>query len=359
MEVTPVDEACPTTTRPMTITARGKISRALLDVMHHGRECVAYPALLAMGDDLRPSRHIFDDDDLQLSLFLLYALAYGSLNELGEDLEWDPELIALRRRLEAMHEAGLRRMVGDLPHPSPEMRAVGDALFEMTSNDDGPSLAHYVAHQADADQACELLILRSIYTLREADPHSWALPRLDGKPKAALVEIQADEYGGGRPQLMHSALFAAAMRGAGLSDQYGAYLDQAPSVVLAAHNTMSLFGLNRRLRGAVVGHLAAFEMTSSAPNRLISAGLSRLGYGTDVTTYFDVHVEADALHEQIAGYDLAGSLAQQQPRLVADIMFGAAASLLMDRLVAEHTLDAWRAGRSALRSVPGASDVAV
>lgn len=29
-----------------------------------------------------------------------------------------------------------------------------------------------------------------------------------GRPKAALVEIQADEYRGGRPHRMHSALFA-------------------------------------------------------------------------------------------------------------------------------------------------------
>src|SRR3712207_8445227 len=40
---------------------------------------------------------------------------------------------------------------------------------------------------------------RSIYTLKEADPHSWAIPRLTGRAKAALVEIQSDEYGEGRP----------------------------------------------------------------------------------------------------------------------------------------------------------------
>ena len=40
---------------------------------------------------------------------------------------------------------------------------------------------------------------------------------------------------------------------------------------------MSLFGLHRRLRGALVGHLAAFEMTSSIPNRRYGDGLRRLG----------------------------------------------------------------------------------
>ena len=57
-----------------------------------------------------------------------------------------------------------------------------------------------------------MLMQRSAYTLREADPHSWAIPRLEGRAKAALVEIQSDEYGGGRPQRVHAELFARAMR---------------------------------------------------------------------------------------------------------------------------------------------------
>jgi hypothetical protein len=112
---------------------------------------------------------------------------------------------------------------------------------------------------------------------------------------------------------------------------------------------MSMFGLNRRLRGAVAGHLAAFEMTSSIPNRLYGNGFRRLGYDTNVTWYFDEHVEADAVHEQIAGRDLAGSLAEDEPQLLADIMFGASACLTIDGWVAENMLDAWARGLSSLR----------
>ena len=46
---------------------------------------------------------------------------------------------------------------------------------------------------------------------------------------------------------------------------------------------MSLFGLHRRRRGAIVGHLALFEMTSSVPNRRYADGLRRLGFGDDAT----------------------------------------------------------------------------
>lgn len=338
------------------VASRGRLSAALLRLLH-GRESAAHAELVELGSEIEPTGPIIEDDDLQLSLFLLYSLAYGSFGQLGDDLEWDPELIAIRRTLEHRLESDLRARVGELPTPEPSPREVAAALFTMTSQDDGPSLTHFVARRASVGQLRELLVMRSIYTLREADPHSWAIPRLTGRAKAALIEIQADEYGNGQLERMHSQLFADSLRGAGLSDEYGAYLDLVPAITLASHNTMSMFGLNRRLRGAIVGHLAAFEMTSSLPNRYYQDGFARAGFGTDVTAYFTEHVEADALHEQIAGYDLAGSLAQQEPALVRDIMFGAASSLLMDGLTAGHVLAAWKTGGSALRL--GAADVAV
>ena len=115
------------------------------------------------------------------------------------------------------------------------------------------------------------------------------------------------------------------------------------------NNAGSLFGLHRRLRGAAMGHLAAFEMTSSLPCKAIAEGLRRLGFGDDVVEYYDEHVEADAVHEQIAGRDLAGSLAEDEPDLLPDILFGAATCLAVDGWAADHILECWQAGRSSLR----------
>jgi Iron-containing redox enzyme len=112
---------------------------------------------------------------------------------------------------------------------------------------------------------------------------------------------------------------------------------------------MTMFGLHRRLRGAAVGHLAALEMTSSLPNRRYGNGLRRLGFGAEVTRFFDEHIEADAVHEQIAAHDLARGLAVREPVLVDDILFGAAAALATDGLVARHLLAAWEAGQSSMR----------
>lgn len=292
---------------------------------------------------------IVRDDDLQLSLLILQCLHYGGLVEADDDWEWNPTLIAARVAIEREFERVLRRdvPVPELPNPEPE--GVAAALFELTKPSPGPSVPRFIAKHATEEQVREYVILRSVYTLKEADPQTWAIPRLTGRPKAALVEIQTDEYGGGQPERMHSEIFARLMRLLGLDDTYGAHLDQVPALTIASFTMMGMFGMNRALRGAMAGHYAAYEMTSSLPNRLLGDGFRRLGYEADVTDYFDEHVEADAVHEQIAGRDLAGGLAQQDPQLLADIMFGANTSLIVDGWAAAETLEAWNAGRSALR----------
>ncbi|WP_429952641.1 iron-containing redox enzyme family protein [Leucobacter rhizosphaerae] len=330
--------------------ARGPLSRAVLQRLVGGED-LEYASWDELVDQaVSGSRSIAEDEDIQLALFALYASAYGSIPEFSAELEWEPQLLRVRRSLEAAFEAELRTAVPMPELPEPNADAVARALFALTGADSGPSVSRYLAKKATAEQAREFLIQRSIYTLREADPHSWAIPRLHGRPKAALVEIQSDEYGGGRPERVHATLFAAAMRGAGLDDRYGAYLDAAPAATLASLNTMSMFGLNRRLLGAIVGHLAAFEMTSSIPSRLVGDGLKRLGFGPEVTDYFDEHVEADAVHEQIAARDLAGALAEDHPELLPDIIFGAAACLAVDGWMGRHQFDAWTAGGSSLRA---------
>jgi hypothetical protein len=119
---------------------------------------------------------------------------------------------------------------------------------------------------------------------------------------------------------------------------------------------MSLFGLHRRLRGALAGHLAAFEMTSSEPNRRYASGLRRLGGDSAATAFYDEHVTADAVHEQIAAHDLCGSLAASEPGLAPDILFGAAAALLLDARFAGHLLDRWAAGQPSLRDIGGRTE---
>ena len=288
------------------------------------------------------------DEDLQLALYCCYELHYGGLPGVDEQWEWNPSLLELRSGLEAAFERALLEEVG-APSDSAEPEEMDLSLRAIAEADDGPSLSVFIERQADLDQVIEFLVHRSAYQLKEADPHSWALPRLSGPPKAALVEIQADEYGGGRPERIHATMFARSMEALGLDSESGAYLDSIPAITLATVNLMSLLGLHRRWRGAIVGHLALFEMTSSIPNRRYARGLRRLGQREQATAFFDEHVEADAVHENIAAVDLAGGLVRQEPALGPTVLWGARALAAVDAHWARQLLNAWELGRSSLR----------
>jgi Iron-containing redox enzyme len=89
-------------------------------------------------------------------------------------------------------------------------------------------------------------------------------------------------------------------------------------------------------------------MTSSIPNRRYATGLRRLGYSGDATDFFDEHVTADAVHENVAAVDLAGGLARQDPTLAADVLWGARALVALEDRWGARLLGAWEEGRSSL-----------
>jgi hypothetical protein len=320
---------------------RGEISRHLLSELVRP----VHPLLSPLAD---PPSDALADEDLQLALYLCYELHYRGLPGVADEWEWEPSLLGLRRDLEQCFETALHAVVPQPPQPSrPEEMDL--ALREIADASEAPSLSRYIDRHATLEQVLEFVAHRSAYQLKEADPHSWALPRLYGAPKAAMVQIQADEYGGGVADRIHAKLFADTMEELGLDARYGAYLDHLPAVTLATVNLMSLFGLHRRWRGAIVGHLALFEMESSVPNRRYASGLRRLGCGERATAFFDEHVMADAIHESVAAVDLAGGLARQQPELARDILWGAATLVALDDRFARHMLAAWELGVSSLR----------
>jgi hypothetical protein len=196
----------------------------------------------------------------------------------------------------------------------------------------------------------EFCMHRSAYQLKEADPHTWAIPRLIGDAKAALVQIQTDEYGNGEESRMHSSLFRDTMHALGLDATYGAYLDLLPATTLATVNLVSMFGLNRRWRGALVGHLALFEMTSVGPMQRYSDALARLGVSDAGRRFYDVHVVADAHHEVVALDRMVAAFVRDEPRLASDVVFGARALTALEGRFASALLRAWAAGKSSLRA---------
>jgi hypothetical protein len=286
------------------------------------------------------------DDDLQLALYLCYELHYRGLDGADPNWEWDPALLGFRAELE---RAFLQRLHDEIsPVRRVQLGDVRGALSEMIAGESGPSLSTFLLESGTLVQLQEFCMHRSAYQLKEADPHTFAIPRLSGEAKAAMVEIQHDEYGSGRAADMHSVLFGTTMTALGLDPTYGAYLDQLPGVTLATVNLVSMFALHRRWRAALVGHLAIFEMTSVGPMERYSRALARLGVGPEGRRFYDVHVEADVRHGVIALERMVAGLIKVEPHLGANLLFGAAAVLLVEERFARCLLTAWSMGYSSL-----------
>ena len=322
--------------------SRGPLTEALFDLLERdaSRARVWLPQLSDADDD-----PLFGDDSA-LALYCLYELHYRGFDGVDVDWEWDPALLTWRQSLERAVVQRLRDEVGPLPS-SP---AIPDALRDLMSNAEGPSLSSHLLKSGNAEHFREMTIHRSLYQLKEADPHTWAIPRLTGHPKAAAVEIQSDEYGDGVARDMHQNLFGLTMDELGLDPSYHAYLSLIPGWTLATVNAVSLFGLHRRWLGAIVGHLAIFEMSSVEPMSANAAALRSMGFGSDARHFYAVHVVADAHHQHVAAEKLAKGLADQRPELAQDILFGGATVMALETEAARRMIDAWSHGHSSLRS---------
>ncbi|MGI5201207.1 iron-containing redox enzyme family protein [Spirillospora sp. CA-108201] len=292
-------------------------------------------------------------EDVHLALHTCYELHYQGFAGVDPDWEWDPGLLRLRGAMEAVFLGALRRDVRDAGAPDHVRGAAWDvdgALEELLVEPAGArGVSHHLRDEGTWEQMREYAALRSVYHLKEADPHAWVIPRLRGRAKAALVAVENDEFGGGRPETTHQGLYADLLDDLGLDPSYGAYADAAPAVMLATVNMMSLFGLHRALRAALVGHFAAAEITTAPSARRMARALERLGAGPRARLFHTEHIEADAVHEQVLRHEVIGGLLEAEPGLAGDVVLGVRATGLLEDRLGGHLLGCWRAGRSALR----------
>lgn len=283
-------------------------------------------------------------DDPQLALYLCYELHYRGFADVAASREWDPDLLRARAALERAFLTALRASA------TRHARAA-DALDELLVEPvDGTGVTHFLRDEGELWQLREYAAQRSLYHLKEADPHAWVLPRLWGRAKAGMAAVEFDEFGGGRAERVHARLFADLMADLGLDTTYGHYLDAAGAEALAVVNVMSLFGLHRALRGALVGHFASVEITSSPGSRRLAQAMRRTGAGLAAEHFYDEHVEADAVHEQVVRRDVVAGLLEEEPQLEGDVAFGVDATGHLEDRLAERLLGAWRSGESSLRT---------
>lgn len=314
---------------------RGPISAAVIDALSS-----------APGAHSLPRPDIADADalgeDVQLALHVCYELHYRGFRDVDPEWEWSPDLLGIRGSLERAFVAELADRVsgGDVHN---ELDAL---LVEPVP---GRGTSHFLRDEAQWWQMREFFVHRSIYHLKEADPHAWAIPRLTGRPKAALVAVEFDEFGAGHADRVHAQLFADLLVGAGLSPDYLRYLENVPACALAPVNMMSLFGLHRRWRAALAGHFTAAEITTGPTARRMEEALTRLGAAPACRLFYTEHVEADAVHEQVMRHEVVDGLLEQDPGLAGDIVFGIQATELLEARLGDHLLGSWSDARSSLR----------
>ncbi len=321
---------------------RGPLSEFLVDTLRSAPRAVALPPTCA-GEPTR-------DDDFQLALYLSFEVGYRGFVDVSRDWADEPTLIGLRHSLSDRFLDALLGQVG----PSPDGPDVPSRLETLIATDDSPSVADYLLHQGTQQEMLEFIVHRSAYLLKEADPHVRILAWLTGRPKAALLGILADEFGGGSVERMHSELYARSLRALGLDSRENAHLSCLPGVTLATANLTSALCDRPRWRGALLGHLAVTEMTSTEANRRYGGALRRLGMGsTEVTEYFDEHVEADAIHDRVAAHEMAGVFARTEPSLAESVVLGGHMLLHVESTFAQYLLASWGDGQSSLRPADG------
>ncbi len=284
--------------------------------------------------------------DVQLALYVCYELHYRGFAGVDPGWEWNPGLLHLRAQLEESFLDAVHRDVGDV---SAEDTAAVEMERLSVEPVDGTGPSYYLRSKGTWEQMQEYFVHRSLYHLKEGDPHAWAIPRLTGQAKAAFVAVEFDEFGGGRGDRVHQQLFADLMVAAGLDATYLGYIDAVPAESLAVVNLMSFFGLHREYRGAAIGHFASTEITSSPGSRRLVDALERLGAPEACTQFYREHVEADAVHEQVVRTDVVGDLVNREPALDPDVVFGIRAHALVEDRLADRLMECWLSGQSSLR----------
>ncbi|MCB0929285.1 MAG: iron-containing redox enzyme family protein [Mycobacterium sp.] len=230
--------------------------------------------------------------DLQLALTVCYELHYRGFAGVDPEWEWRPDLLRLRSGMERTLLSALHLGIA----PVDPATTVADELARLSAKPvHGSGASHRLRECGTWAQMREYFAHRSIYHLKEGDPHPWLIPRLSGPAKASFVAVEFDEFGAGWAHRAHHRLFVALMGAADLDARHLGYLDAVATPSLLVVNLMSLFGLHRRLRGAAAGQFAAIEITSSPGSRRMVDALRRLAAPAACVHFYAEHVEADAV----------------------------------------------------------------
>ncbi|NMD54629.1 MULTISPECIES: iron-containing redox enzyme family protein [Tsukamurella] len=321
-------------------SARGTISQWVINALESGDPASASAPDMTGVDAW--------SDDAQLALFICQEMHYRGWRGIDPALEWDPSIIAARVALENVLLAAVDRELE--PHSTAVSAA--DALEGLARDSlRAGGAVERLRGAADGTRFRDYFAARSLYHLKEADPHAWVIPRLAPASKAPFVAVEFDEYGAGRGEDVHQCLYADLLEAMGMDHGYLDYLDRAPAAAIAPVTLMSAFGLRRAEMGAAIGHFAATEVTSPPGSARMVAALERIGAPEPAIRFYREHVEADAVHELVMRHDVVGAMIAADPCSERDIVRGIAAWRLAEDRLDDALLTAWRDGKTLVRDL--------
>lgn len=292
-------------------------------------------------------------DAAHRTLYILGAQAGWSPVDAVRDNEHDLTLAEVRLQLEHAFEAQLARLAPLPEAPPTEISDVRVWLTDLALDRklfDGPSMGEFYREHATLDQLREVVAQRSLFFLKEPDPWTMVIPSLRGEAKAGLIDLILDEYGWGRHDQMHSTVYAKLMDKLGLSSGYDDYFEQTSWQLLAGLNYQTMLARHRRLCRRMYGYIYLVEADSPGSMRNYLAAYERAGIDDpDVLLFYQLHIDADQGHADVALNEVVVPVLQAEPRAIADIARGVVEGRYLHSLFSRHLHRSFSAGRSSLR----------
>lgn len=288
--------------------ARGALSASVLAQLRDGATAPV-PADLSID---------VEDDDAQLAFWLLNIVGVADFHRV-HDAGLGRASSPLESALTDRFAQELRRLV-----PTDASAAPTDLVAFLDELRARPAAA--TPRTGAADEVVAAFAAKAPYLGWEADPHTFLLAVVEPELKQPLATIQAGEYGVGHGQ-PHARIYRECLAALGLSVTDAVEDASGPDLALA--NSAWLFARHRRLRGASLGQLCFLEVDSVEPCRERVSAWDAAGLPAEGRRWYDVHVLADAEHQDIVRHDLVPRIEERAPWLVPDVAFGAEVTWLL------------------------------
>jgi hypothetical protein len=278
----------------------------------------------------RLARSAFDDNDpaaLEEAHRSLYAI-YAERIWRPKGSDQATQLLQFRQILEAAFRDQLDRTRSeaaiDLTPPASDHGAWFEQLALGPHPFDDGSWGIYLHEHATLDAMKSVVAQRSLFFLREPDPWIYAVPTLTGVAKAGLIDLLLDEYGWGKLDRMHSTIYANLMEALDLETELDHYEYTTSWQFLATLNHQWMCALDPALSRRLVGTIYLTEAESPQAMNNYLAAWDRLGIDDPrVLEFYELHVQADENHRDVALHEVAAPVAEAEgPESAREIATG-------------------------------------